>query len=377
MRGTKVILGIVIGWTLACGDRADLVAPGDARAGIMKPPKVPPGPPADAGKPASIAFVDWVSETDPGGTLDLRVRVSDKKGIPLAGRPVLWSATEGGSFSATETTTDAAGEATTSFTAAALAAVQHVVTATSGTYSASASLTTADPNEVIGNSTVAILRADACGRADGRLCESLIGNIITDAMRAAHATDFALVNSGLIRDDLTCPAADETGDHCPPYTAPPYLITRGQVSDALPLGNRVATLQVNGSELKALLENGVSQLPAADGRFLQVSGLCFSYDIAATAGSRVYGAVRQAEDGSCTGPAVDFTTGTMYSIAASDFMTGGGDGYPDYSGRVALEAMLDQVVRDYVSASTPLSPAIQGRIGCTTTGAATCPAGSP
>ena len=52
----------------------------------------------------------------------------------------------------------------------------------------------------------------------------------------------------------------------------------------LPFGNIVVTLTVNGAELKTMLENGVSQMPAANGRFPQVSGLCFTYDIAAPAG---------------------------------------------------------------------------------------------
>lgn len=39
---------------------------------------------------------------------------------------------------------------------------------------------------VIGNSTVFISRADACGRADGRLCESLVGNTTTDALRKTY-----------------------------------------------------------------------------------------------------------------------------------------------------------------------------------------------
>ena len=50
-------------------------------------------------------------------------------------------------------------------------------------------------------------------------------------------------------------------------------------------------MTVNGAELKTMLENGVSRMPAVDGRFPQVSGLCFTYDIAAAAGSRVTGAV--------------------------------------------------------------------------------------
>jgi alkanesulfonate monooxygenase SsuD/methylene tetrahydromethanopterin reductase-like flavin-dependent oxidoreductase (luciferase family) len=56
-------------------------------------------------------------------------------------------------------------------------------------------------------------------------------------------------------------------------------------------------------------------MPAVDGRYPQVSGLCFTYDISAPAGSRVRSAVRQAVDGSCTGAAVDLTTASTYKIA--------------------------------------------------------------
>ena len=41
----------------------------------------------------------------------------------------------------------------------------------------------------------------------------------------------------------------------------------------LAFGNRVLTLNISGRALKAAIENGLSQLPAASGRFPQVSGL--------------------------------------------------------------------------------------------------------
>ena len=151
-------------------------------------------------------------------------------------------------------------------------------------------------------------RADSCGRLDGRLCESLVGNIVTDAMRQlGPGFDFAITNSGGLRADLTCPTTDSPDDFCPAYTPPPFPITRGQVLGVLPFGNLVASVEGNGAELKAFLENGVSSMPAANGRFPQVSGLCFTYDISAPAGSRVTSVVRQATDGTCTGPAVDLT----------------------------------------------------------------------
>jgi 2',3'-cyclic-nucleotide 2'-phosphodiesterase (5'-nucleotidase family)/predicted AlkP superfamily phosphohydrolase/phosphomutase len=233
---------------------------------------------------------------------------------------------------------------------------------------------------VIGGSTVEILRSDVCGRVDGRLCESLVGDVTTDAMRDAYGADFAITNSGGLRDRLTCPTAGGGTGFCPPSSPPPYPITRGQVLAVLPFGNVVVTLLVNGAELKAMLENGVSLMPSAQGRFPQVSGLCFTYNIEASPGSRVTGAVRQAPDGSCTGAPVDLTSSTAYEIAENDFMVSGGDGYPNFFARATTRDIMDQVLADYVTANTPISPAIQARIHCfdPNPGAGNdCPAGSP
>jgi len=230
---------------------------------------------------------------------------------------------------------------------------------------------------VVGASTVFIPRADACGRADSRLCESLVGNVTADALRTAYSSDFAITNSGGLRDNLTCPVVDNATDFCPAYTPPPFPITRGQVQSVLRFGNVAVTLDVNGAELKSMLERGVSAMPGADGRFPQISGLCFTYDISAAVGSRVTGAVRQAEDGSCTGAAVDLTATSTYSITTNDFTASGGDGYPNFASRMVTREIMDQVLADYISANTPISPAIQGRITCTTSGATVCPVVTP
>jgi len=233
---------------------------------------------------------------------------------------------------------------------------------------------------VIGNSTVFIPRADACGRPDGRLCESLVGDTATDAYRATYGTDFAISNSGGLRADLTCPTADISGDFCSVYIPPPYPISRGQVFAVLPFGNLAFTVSIKGDELKTMLENGVSRMPAADGRFPQVSGLCFTYNIEAAVGSRVTGAVRQAVDGSCTGAAVDLTSASTYTIVENDFMAAGGDGYPNIINRGTTQATLDQVLADWITAHTPISPTIQHRVHCFDANPGVgndCPVGSP
>jgi 2',3'-cyclic-nucleotide 2'-phosphodiesterase (5'-nucleotidase family) len=229
-------------------------------------------------------------------------------------------------------------------------------------------------NTVVGESTVAIPRADACGNTAGRTCESLIGNITTDAMRTTYATDFAITNSGGLRADLTCPTVDNPSDFCPPELYPfapgSFPITRGQVLGVLPFGNVVATLTVDGALLKTYLENGVSSMPAANGRFPEISGLCFTYDVTAPVGSRVTSVVFQAAEGTCTGGPVDLTAGSSYTLAINDFMAAGGDGYPVVTPLITTQDFMDEVLSDYIIANTPVSPSIQGRIVCV---GATCP----
>ena len=132
---------------------------------------------------------------------------------------------------------------------------------------------------VIGQSNVPILRSDECGQSSGRHCESLIGDVVTDAMRDAYGTDFAMMNSGGLRADLTCPDPDVVGDFCPAPDGGDLEITDGTVLTVLPFGNSVVTLMVTGAELKDHLERGVSAAGSGSGRFAQVSGLCFTYDM--------------------------------------------------------------------------------------------------
>ena len=49
------------------------------------------------------------------------------------------------------------------------------------------------------------------------------------------------------------------------------------------------------------------------------------------------------------------------------------EGYPESSSEGDEIVGLDEVLADYVAANSPLAPAIQGRIVCTTSGATPCP----
>ncbi|MGI8485737.1 MAG: 5'-nucleotidase C-terminal domain-containing protein, partial [Thermomicrobiales bacterium] len=230
--------------------------------------------------------------------------------------------------------------------------------------------------EVVGSSMVAIPQTDSCGTENGRTCESLEGDVVADAMRFTYGSDFAVVNSGALRAEMTCPAVDNPDDFCGAKVTP-NSITRGQVLGVLPFGNVAVTLEVTGAELKGMLEAGIAKMPGPAGSFPQVSGLCFTYDLSREVGDRVTGAVRQAEDGSCTGEKIDLTAGVTYKMTTNDYLVAGGDGYPNLSAKGTTREVLDEIVAAYVGGSSPfavpgapLHPKIDGRITCTGAG---CP----
>ena len=221
--------------------------------------------------------------------------------------------------------------------------------------------------EVLGNSTVAIPRSDACGQTQGRTCESLVGNSMSDSLRTTYGTDFAITNSGALRSSLTC-SGDP--DFCPNFTPPPYPITSGQVFEVLPFGSNAVTFSLTGAELKTMLENGVSMMPGANGRFPQISGLCFMYNVSSSPGSRVQIAFRQAANGTCANVPIDLTAETTHSVTANDFIAVGGDVYPNFASRMVTRDTLTNVLSEHVRLKNPITPLIQGRIVCTGIG---CP----
>jgi hypothetical protein len=54
-------------------------------------------------------------------------------------------------------------------------------------------------------------------------------------------------------------------------------------------------------------------------------------------------------------------------------MASGGDGYPFFTPRVTTQDIMDQVLADYVTANSPLSPTIVGRVNCVDGNGATAP----
>lgn len=164
--------------------------------------------------------------------------------------------------------------------------------------------------------------------------ETNLGNLMADALlfagrqRAAEygvaAPDVALQNGGGIRNNSLIP---------------PGELTALTTFDIAPFGNFVAVVpEVLREQFKEILENAVSGIPAADGRFAQVAGFRFVYDPTRQAqqvddhgtvlvpGERIRQVVL--DDGTVIVQDGQVVPGAPISVATNDFSARGGDQYP-------------------------------------------------
>src|ERR1043165_5430971 len=106
-----------------------------------------------------------------------------------------------------------------------------------------------------------------------RTREAAIGTLFADAMRVTMHADAAVLNGGGIRAGKTYEAGTR--------------ISQGDILAELPFNNRIVVVEISGTGLRRAMENGLSLLPRAAGRFPQVSGIEVTFDLARDAGSRV------------------------------------------------------------------------------------------
>jgi 5'-nucleotidase/UDP-sugar diphosphatase len=137
-----------------------------------------------------------------------------------------------------------------------------------------------------------------------RTMEMPFGNLIADALKDYAETDIGLINGGVIRGNKT-------------YTKG-ATITRRDIATELPFRTNVTVLSLTGEQLTQALENSVSEVEFMKGRFLQVSGITFTYSIKKPAGERI-------QTINVNGRPLD--PKQKYSVATSDYLANGGDGY--------------------------------------------------
>ncbi|WP_455616778.1 5'-nucleotidase C-terminal domain-containing protein [Eisenbergiella sp.] len=142
--------------------------------------------------------------------------------------------------------------------------------------------------------------------------ETEIGNFVADCVAQAVQAPIAVVNGGGIRADLY--AGEVLGE---------------DLKEVCPFDNHIIVLQMDGKTLTAMLENSVGgeiESKQPSGKFLQVSGIRYTFDSRLEPGKRIL------EVSLADGTAVE--PDGLYQVAVNDYMAGSstyaernGDGY--------------------------------------------------
>jgi 5'-nucleotidase len=189
-----------------------------------------------------------------------------------------------------------------------------------------------------------------------RLREVPIGDLVADSLRLRYGTQIGFCNGGGIRAPLPSSYMPLDATLRRPPAAPPWDLAIGDVYTVLPFGNSAVTRDVTGRQLWAMLEHSVEALPAANGWFGQISGFKFTFDSSKPAGMRV--ASVTLDDGTTIA-----NDDTVYTLATSDFIAAGGDGYVMLAdGQGTSREKMAEILQEHIRSVGTLSPASAGRI---------------
>jgi 5'-nucleotidase len=171
-------------------------------------------------------------------------------------------------------------------------------------------------------------------------CETPLGDLIADAMRASTGADVAFMNPGGIRADLMVRRAGR----------PDHAVTYADAFAVQPFGNALVTLRLRGTQIGALLERqfGTREKP----RILQVSAN-FSYRYLYDRARRKATVSAMRLNGRPVEPA------GIYRVVVPAFLAEGGDGFSvlkegDDRHQGALD--LDALTTYLGQASSPEAP---------------------
>ncbi|MGR3662725.1 MAG: bifunctional metallophosphatase/5'-nucleotidase [Paracoccaceae bacterium] len=205
----------------------------------------------------------------------------------------------------------------------------------------------AAPLEEIRNKVVAETAEAIGGERDVcRAMECEMGNLVADAMLDRvkdQGIQIAIANSGGLRSSI------DVGE-----------VTMGEVLLVLPFQNTLSTFQVTGATVLAALENGVSQHEEGAGRFPQVAGMKFTFDVSQPAGSRISDVMVAEGDGF-----VPIDVDAVYGLVSNNYVRGGGDGYKMFRSAMNVYDFgpdLADVTAEFMAANGPYTPYLDGRI---------------
>jgi len=189
--------------------------------------------------------------------------------------------------------------------------------------------------------SIAHLQSIRLGRAAADLAnrtglDSPVGNLVTDAMRAADdSIDIAMYNAGGLRTSIPC------GE-----------VTFGRLFEVVPFDNNLVKVTLTGAQVREILEHGL----AAQYGVMEVSGLKVVFDPEAPAGQRIL---------AITGPdGVELDLAAFYVVGTNEFVLNGGDGYYTFARGKDIQntyTLIRELVASYIKAKGTVGPDEGGR----------------
>lgn len=137
-------------------------------------------------------------------------------------------------------------------------------------------------------------------------------------MRFYYSADCTIMAGGTMRGD---------------QIYPPGVIDLRMIVDCFPFEDPVVVVRVSGSAVLSAIENGISKLPALEGRFPHVSGIVFSFDPSRPSGSRIV---------SCSVGGAPVDPNKKYTMATRAYMANGKDGFTALSKEEGAEVVVDE-----------------------------------
>ncbi|MEM0939129.1 MAG: choice-of-anchor I family protein [Bacteroidota bacterium] len=190
-----------------------------------------------------------------------------------------------------------------------------------------------------------------------RTQETNLGNLTSDAnLVTAKATDSTVVisikNGGGIRASIGQTIVqtgsseavrlpnEELVDSEGNIVKPEGGISQNDIATSLAFNDGLTLLTLTKTELKEVLEHGISQSPLVDGRFLQIAGVKFSFNDTLTVGERIQNAVIVDDAGETMQQIISNgelvgSPNQPFRVVTLGFIAGGGDGYPFPTGDAA------------------------------------------
>ncbi|KAI5845791.1 Metallo-dependent phosphatase-like protein [Morchella snyderi] len=152
-----------------------------------------------------------------------------------------------------------------------------------------------------------------------RVAESNMANFVCDLIRFYYSADCSLMAAGTMRGD---------------QIYPPGVLKLADIVNCFPFEDPIVVIRIPGASIKKALENGISKLPAFEGRFPHVSNIFYEYDSSLPAGNRII---------SCKINGEDLVSDKKYTMATRHYMTSGRDGYEALTiGQDGIDYIVDE-----------------------------------